>query len=249
MKPLVTDTAELTTGTIVAGDYRKAGILRKYGIDYCCGGKQTLSDACRKQHVAVENVVAELDELNSADILPSQNMFYWDADFLCDYIVRTHHQYVRSARGYLLEYSDRVTQNHQARHPELKEVKEVVKAMFEELDGHMRREEEEIFPLIKKMTAGYLHPMKSNLVAGSFQEMNAPVIELEHDHEEAGELMAKLRALTHSYTIPADACLTYTVFYNKLKEFEDDLMMHIHLENNILFPKSQEMIKRFAEPV
>lgn len=245
MKFNTMDLEDMSVGVIVATDYRKADVFKKYGIDFCCGGKKKLAEACKIAEADLDSVVNDLEEYNTADLLPSQNIYYWEVDFLCDYIVNTHHQYVRQALPYLKDYCFRVAQNHEKRHSELKEVETLLADMVGKLTEHMDKEETIIFPMIKKMATLYRHPDFRGPHDFTVNEIEFPLHELEHEHEEAGDHMHRLREITSNYTIPSDACLTYTVFFKKLKEFEDDLMIHIHLENNILFPRSLQMAGRY----
>ncbi|MBS3913033.1 MAG: iron-sulfur cluster repair di-iron protein [Bacteroidetes bacterium] len=232
-------------GNIVAADIRKADVMKKYGIDFCCGGGEILSAACKTAGVSAETVNRELNQLQRPEVLASQNPWYWAPDFLCDYIVNTHHNYIRNNSRYILEYGSKVMRTHGTNHPELLELGEYVSALLSELHQHMTKEENILFPRIKQMFEAYRQPNEGLNAAISGMNINMPVEVMELEHKEAGDLLHRIRECTDDYIPPADVCLTYKVYYAKLQEFEEDLTMHIHLENNILFPKALDMQAKF----
>lgn len=229
-------------GNIVAADIRKADVMKKYHIDFCCGGGETLTAACQVSGVDPEIVNLELNRVQGAGILPSQNAYYWDLSFLCDYIENTHHKYVRSCLAYLPEYGVKVWKTHGGNHPELEQIFLKTGELLTELISHMEKEEKILFPLIRNLVENTQHPEK-RLSAGMALEF--PIQKMMDEHSESGQLLADIRELTDDFQPPAGACLTYKVYFAKLQEFEDDLMMHIHLENNILFPRALVLEERF----
>lgn len=230
-------------GEIVAADFRKAEVFKKYHIDYCCGGKKTLGQACAEKGLNSQELMAELEQIDATETLPSQNNRFWDLSFLCDYIVNTHHNYVRSSIRFLLDETEKVASNHGARHPELMEISAVFKETATELLEHMLREEQVLFPYIR-MLNNAVH-QEGNYLNPPFHSIRMPVERMELDHESAAASMERIRSLSDNYSIPDDACMSYRVCYARLKEFEEDLYAHVHLENNVLFPKAAEMESYF----
>lgn len=235
----ITDLGQTTIGEIVARDYRTAELFKKYKIDFCCGGKRKLVEVIREKGLSVNAVVAELHEMTSNPQRGSQNYTQWEPDFLMDYIVNTHHRYLKSAIPTLLMYAKKVAAVHGKEHPEVIEVAKVFEQLANDLDPHLLKEEEILFPYIRQMSnARHTGQM---LPEAHFGTVNNPLRVMEHEHDTAGELMRVISELTNHYTPPADACNTYRVLYAGLREFEDDLHQHVHLENNILFKKAAEL--------
>lgn len=232
-------------GDIVAADYRKAEILKKYNIDFCCGGKTLLKDACKSIGIDYQQVLNSFSDTEHTELLPSQNFAYWDLSFLCDYIYSTHHAYIYQAKNYLLDYASKVEINHAENHPNLVKLREVVCQLFDELEAHMGKEEQILFPSIKKLSAIYQNKDTDWSQIDFLRNIGKPIQVMENEHDEAGTYIKQIAELTHDFQTPDDACLTYKVFYLKLKEFIDDLMMHIHLENNILFPRAIKLAAKF----
>ncbi|MDR9414971.1 MAG: iron-sulfur cluster repair di-iron protein [Gracilimonas sp.] len=214
-------------GEIVAEDYRKAQVLRSYGLDFCCGGGRTLEKACSSKNIDIEKVIMELEALNEIGKM-GDNYNEWSLDFLADYIVNTHHSYVRKMLPEINFYAEKVARVHGERHPELFDILQNVRVLSEEMSGHMEKEEQELFPQVK------------NLVQKSIKgEVKDSIIEaLEEEHDKAGSLMEKIEELTNRFTPPQDACASYRVLFQNLEGFQQDLHKHVHLENNILFPKA-----------
>lgn len=227
---------EKTLGQIAAKDLRKAQVFKKYGLDFCCGGKKTVKQACDEKGIdatKVENELRQSDQLaTSARPLAFDE---WNLDFLVDYIVQVHHSYVKKNLPDIRAYAKKVMRVHNSRHPELNLVHELVEAIGTELDEHLFKEEQILFPYIKSLaTSG---SWQKQTVA-SFGTVRHPVLMMEKEHEMVGKFFEELRKITNNYTLPPDACATYSLLYRQLAEFEEDLHTHIHLENNILFPKA-----------
>ena len=200
-------------GDIVAADFRKAEVLKQFNIDFCCGGKTLLKDACKSLSLDQNKVLEALCEINEKDILPSQNYSYWDLSFLCDYIYSTHHNYVQQAKKYLLDYASKVEMNHAERHPDLVKVREVVFLLFNDLETHMKKEEIFLFPSIKKLAAIYKNTESDWTQIQSIRELTQPIKQMEAEHDEAGIYIKQLIDLTNNFTVPENACLTFSVFY------------------------------------
>jgi len=232
----MTDTGKYTglpIGTIVTKDFRAAGIFRNAGIDFCCGGSKTLENACREKELDPAVLALQLQELESSPPLPAQNFKDWDLGFLADYIMNTHHKYVLKTLPELVFYTDKIATVHGSHHPELIEVAALFSKINEELRQHLQKEEEVLFPAIKVALKDNSMEARA-IIASEIARMSA-------EHEYAGGAMDKINDLTHNYRVPQDACNTYTVSLKLLQEFEDDLHIHVHLENNILYPKAQNL--------
>ncbi|HNR07862.1 MAG TPA: iron-sulfur cluster repair di-iron protein [Saprospiraceae bacterium] len=232
------DEQDETLGQIAAKDLRKAEVFKKYGLDFCCGGKKTVKQACAEKGLDVTRIEQELqqaDKLPTAQALPYQE---WSLAFLSDYIINTHHLYVKKSLPELEAYAIKVAAVHGGNHPELAEIKALVQDLKAEMTTHMAKEEKIVFPYIKN-----LEGVASRGVA-VFDSITQPVHQMEIEHESAGLLLEKIRQLSHDYQAPQDACGSYRMLYSMLEAFENDLHLHVHLENNILFPKSIELEKK-----
>lgn len=222
-----------TVGEIAASDWRKADVFRKFGIDFCCGGKKTLEEACAESNVDRARLESELNQLPSVSAARPLPFNEWKLDFLADYIVNTHHTYVRKSLPDIRGYAYKVAAVHGEFHPEVREVHRLVEDLAEELTSHLAKEENILFPYVKALVSG-----EQITSACNFGSVANPIAVMEHEHDSAGEILRQIRALTHGYKVPADACASYNLLYKMLEEFETDLHTHIHLENNILFPKA-----------
>lgn len=230
-----------TIGEIVAKDLGKAEVFKKYGLDFCCGGKKTLQEACKEKGLDVLQVQEELEKptihLSST---PQHDFNSWNLSFLSDYIINVHHAYVKQNMPVLADLSHKVADHHGKTNPELNGIRDKVDEMLSELRVHLKKEENILFPYIKQLenskTIGGIAP-------GSFPSIQQPISVMENDHDIVGDLADEIRVLSDNYTLPANACNSYSLLYKKLGEFEDDLHFHIHLENNLLFPKAVQMEK------
>ena len=227
---------EETLGEIAAKDLRKAQIFRKYGLDFCCGGKKTVKEACSEKGLDVAKIEQEL--LQADKVVSSRPLPYneWELDFLADYIVNTHHSYVKKNLPDILAYANKVARVHGSRHPELLPVRELVEEVYNEMMNHMVKEERILFPYIKDIVTAQKNTQP--LQASHFGTVQNPINMMEMEHEVVGKNMEEIRTLTQNYVLPDDACASYSLLYRMLDEFEEDLHIHVHLENNILFPKA-----------
>lgn len=229
-----------TLGEIATKDLRKAQIFKKYGLDFCCGGKKTVKEACAEKGLDVAKVEQELqqaDKLESANRpLPYDE---WSLDFLADYIVNTHHSYIKKNLPDIRAYAEKVMRVHGKEHPELNRIHELVEATANEILSHMVKEENVLFPFIRALVN------KQNTNQGmqpvGFGSVKNPINMMEHEHVIVGEYLQEARNLANNYQLPAGACASYGMLYRLLDEFEDDLHLHIHLENNILFKKAIQL--------
>ena len=234
-----------TVGEMVVADYRKAEVFRKHGIDYCCGGKKPLEDICAKKGLDPKPIQAELDHLDLLPVNALQDFDKWELDTLADHIITKHHQYVSESIPMLYELTTKVARVHGERHPELVDIARHFDAVAQELQMHMHKEERILFPRIALMASAYRQG--TGLLPAMFGSIENPIQMMESEHESAGGGLEEIRHLSDNYTPPLDACTSYRVLFAKLSEFEQDLHQHVHLENNILFPKAIQLEKdRFA---
>ena len=226
-----------TLGQIATKDLRKAEIFKKYGLDFCCGGKKTVKEACAEKGLdvaAIEHELQQAEKQTSASPLPRPLPYNdWKLDFLADYIVNTHHSYVKAALPELIKYADKVARVHGAHHPELFNILQLVEEIAREMTEHMEKEETFLFHYIKQLALS-----KNN--DGNVQQ---PIELMEKEHEIVGKSLSDIRMLSNNYALPEDACASYGLLYKMLEEFEGDMFTHIHLENNILFVKALELQK------
>ncbi|MEK6481285.1 iron-sulfur cluster repair di-iron protein [Catalinimonas sp. 4WD22] len=231
-------------GQIVNRDYRTADIFKKFNIDFCCGGKKPLIKACEKKNINLEELEQALLSVINQPQEEVVNYATWPLDLLADYIEKKHHRYVEENIPLLQQYLHKVASVHGDRHPELIEVYQLFNQCADELGQHMQKEEQILFPFIRKMVNAQLSGRV--LETPHFGTVENPIAMMEHEHDTEGERFRKIAALCDQYTPPVDACNTYKVTFAKLREFEADLHTHIHLENNILFPKAAELEKKLA---
>lgn len=230
-----------TIGELVAEDFRKAEVFRQFGLDFCCGGNKSVKEACNEKGIdasAVEQALKQVETQTGNAGLPFNT---WDLDFLADYIVNTHHKYVAGALPMLHELSTKVARVHGDHHPEVVEIARLFQDVASELQMHMHKEENILFPYIRNLADAKKN--KQPAQPSPFGTIANPIRMMEAEHISAGGNMEEIHRLSNSFTPPVDACTSYRVLYSKLNEFEQDLHQHIHLENNILFPKSIELEK------
>ena len=224
-------------GGIVAENFRAAKIFTEYGIDFCCKGGITLEKACEVNGVAVASI---LKDLESAVNVPEEVHFIdFGLSELIHHITSTHHSYVENSIPPLKAYLTKLVQVHGARHPELEEIKDHFFKAADALTAHMKKEELILFPYVQAMEEA----QKSNFVLSKphFGTIENPIQMMEEEHETEGERFSTISELSNGYQTPTDGCQTYKVAFAMLQEFEEDLHKHIHLENNILFPKATEL--------
>ncbi len=231
-------------GELVAQDYRTASVFKKYGIDFCCQGNRSINDACEKKKIDVKLVLNDLDAVVSANSEGSTDYQSWPLDLLADYIEKKHHRYVTEKSAEIKPFLNKVCRVHGDRHPELLEINEHFNATADEMAKHMEKEESIIFPHIREMVKA--KHSNSKIDAPHFGTIQNPIQAMMDEHTTEGDRYRKIEVLSDNYTPPQDACSTYKVTFALLKEFEQDLHLHIHLENNILFPKAIELEKAFS---
>lgn len=226
-----------TVGELAANVPGATREFEKLGIDYCCGGGRTLGEACADAKISVEQALSRLQ--NSFAASGASRDRDWSHQSLADLIAHinsTHHVFVREECPRIERLASRVVSVHGKNHPELLQVQEVFGALASELSLHLMKEEQILFPYVKLMEQA----VDANEPAppAKFGNVVNPVRMMMQEHDGAGETLKRLRAITNDYEIPSDACISYVTLYDALKAFEADLHQHIHLENNILFPRS-----------
>lgn len=226
-------------GEMVAKDYRLATVFKKYGIDFCCGGGKSIYEACKSKNVDAEVLVQEILKVQNAEPSPRQDYEKWDLGFLSDYIVNVHHKYVEESIPVLLEFSKKVAKVHGDSNPEVIKIHELMQNSANELVPHMKKEELILFPYIKNLESA--HKEGKEKPVPPFGTVQNPINMMLFEHDEVGNYFKEIEQLSNNFLPPEHACNTYRVLYAKLKEFYDDLILHIHLENNILFPKAIEL--------
>lgn len=213
-------------------------------IDYCCGGKRPLTEACESAGVEVENVIAMLAVLSRTSGKEKEIIDFQELSLtgLITHILETHHKFTKSEMDRLTALIDKVRAAHGVNHPELSKVADLFQRLCADLKPHMFKEEQILFPYIVRLdeasSQNQLHPF------APFGTVNNPIRLMEMEHETAGTILHELRATTSDYNVPTDGCFSYQTLYQGLADFETDLYQHIHLENNILFPKAIELEAR-----
>ncbi len=233
-----------TIGEYVAADFRMAALFSKHKIDFCCKGNKTLEEVCQAKGLNVEEIEKEIISALHSGTTSEMDYASFSPTLLIDYILEKHHSYIKEKTPTLLLYLDKLCKVHGDRHPELFEIQQLFQDTAGELEDHLQREEQILFPYIKAMDSARKN--HEALPVPPFGAVKNPISLLKQDHEEAGEAFATLSELTHQYTPPTDACETYKVTFAMLREYEQDVHKHIHLENNLLFGKAKELETSFT---
>ncbi|WP_452220501.1 iron-sulfur cluster repair di-iron protein [Lacinutrix salivirga] len=242
METLQKDTQK-QIGQYVAEDFRTAAIFSKYKIDFCCNGNRSVAEACNKKGIDSNKLVQELDAVLSTTTNQSIDYKSWPLDLLAEYIEKKHHRYVEEKIPVLRQFLDKLCRVHGERHPELFKINELFTASAGELAAHMKKEELILFPFVKRMVNAKIK--NETIQSPQFGTVEHPIAMMMEEHDNEGERFRDIAELTNDYTPPADACNTYKVTYAMLEEFEKDLHLHIHLENNILFPEAIKLEQQF----
>jgi len=228
-------TQDTPVGSIVVERLGRASVFERLGIDYCCHGATPLEKACAERSLDVDHVLAEIAESDQRGVNEDVDRVDYSAmpaGDLADQIVATHHVYLRRELPRLSELIDKVVAAHSSNHPELIEVRQTFAALRQELEMHLMKEERVLFPLVKQLEAA-LEPF--SIHCGTVEN---PIRVMEHEHDSAGSALQRIRELTSNYRAPDDGCASFTALYDGLSCLESDLHLHIHKENNILFPKA-----------
>lgn len=232
-------TGKSTIGEIVAADFRTAKLFENHGIDFCCGGKVALEIICAEKGLNLATIISELGEVENEPADRSQNYSSWSLPFLIDYIINTHHSYLKENDEQIAAYARKIADVHGSHHPEVIQISSIFDKISADMATHLIEEEEVFFPAIKRAMAAKIAGFAVDM--NDLETIQASLNTLHREHEIIGDSVHTIRHLSKDYAIPNDVCNTFLVTYGKLKEFEDDLHRHVHLENNILFQKAAEM--------
>ena len=223
-------------GEIARFNYKTVEVFEKLRIDFCCGGDISLGEACTKQKVDAEEVLGSLKKLVGSTQTEIDRIHALPLDQLIDHIIEVHHSYVLESIPVLQKYLHKIADVHGENHPELAQVEDSFNQAAANLLQHMQKEEQILFPMIKEMVSA--KSRKTEFLGSHFGTVQSPISVMKMEHEAEGDRFENLQKITSNYTVPADACNSFSYTYQKLQEFEQDLHRHIHLENNILFPEA-----------
>jgi regulator of cell morphogenesis and NO signaling len=227
----------LLVGELAAQDYRKADVFQKYGIDFCCGGGQTMSEAAHKAGISEGELRSSLEAAELGRRSPELDFGSWTTGRLIGEIVGTHHRYVREALPVLLEYGRKVAGHHGDAHPELRQLDMAIRSEAQDLVEHLEKEELVLFPAI-----GRLEEARDGASAANIFFVRHAIEHMMEEHTSTGGSLQLFRQLTNDFTPPDGACNSYRFLYAKLKEFDLMLQQHIHMENNILSPRALALL-------
>lgn len=230
-----------TVAEVVTNNIKTADIFKKHGIDFCCGGGVSIKKVCEKNNVVFSDLEKELSNVNNK-VSIANNYDSWKLDFLVDHIENIHHKYVEENTSIVLQYAAKVAKVHGHHYVEVVRINDLFIEVANELTTHMKKEELILFPFIKQLIKAEEKGEKVNLP--HFGTVNNPIAMMEDEHENAGDIFKEIKKLSNNFTPPEGACNTFKALYSKLEEFEQDLHQHIHLENNILFPKAVLLEKK-----
>ncbi|HEU5458086.1 MAG TPA: iron-sulfur cluster repair di-iron protein [Terracidiphilus sp.] len=232
-------TPETTVRDIALEQPASIRVFERFGIDYCCGGRKPLSQACEERSVETRAVLDAIEEAAAGGGAQARDWAQTKLEAICDHIVEAHHDYIRAELPRLEMLAEKVVARHGDTHPELAQIQQLIHSLGEELLEHLNKEEVVLFP--------YITNQERNLAScgprplGCFGVVRNPIRVMMTEHDAAGDAMARMRVLSGDFTPPEGACPTYRGFYQTLAEFEQDLHQHVHLENNILFPRAIEL--------
>ena len=224
--------------SLVLKNHQVVPVLEKYNIDFCCRGKGNLADACKEKGIDLSKVLRELDAVQKPETGNRMPFNEMSQAQLVNHIIVNHHYYVKHAMPVISGHLEKVARKHGGLYAYMIEVRDLFGAIQTEMELHMQKEELVLFPRIvqaEKELAAHPHEIFAD------NDLSAPILMMEREHEHAGDAMFEIRRLTSNYMTPAGACTTMQVCLSELREFEDDLHQHVHLENNILFPRALQM--------
>ena len=233
---------KLSLAEIVASKPEAAQLFENYNLDYCCGGKRKLSEALQSDAQKIKEVTGHLEKLFESKNGNEVNFNELSLTELVDHIVGKHHKYVKENLPLIQQHLEKVASKHGAAHIEMKSIKILFDNIKREFEQHMMKEEVILFPRIKKMEM----MADGNNVSTEGFAIQGPINVMEYEHESAHQLMEEIKRLSNNFTAPESACTTHRLSLDELKIFEKDLHQHVHLENNILFPKAMEMFSKLS---
>lgn len=235
----MTNIAEQTLASLVTQNHQTVSVLEKYHLDFCCKGKRTLSEACIEKGISLESILEELKISTASEEKTQMPFDQMSAEQLIGYILIKHHFYVKQAMPTIYGHLEKVANKHGDRFPYMIKVFQLFTLIVEEMTSHMQKEEEILFRRIKEIEQSVTENKTASFINGY---INGPINVMEAEHDHAGEVLYEIRRLTNNYTPPEEACTTFRVSLAELKEFEEDLHKHVHLENNILFPLAEKLL-------
>ena len=224
--------------SLVLENHRIVPVLEKYSIDFCCRGKMSLEDACKDKGIDPAAVLKEMEAVGAGEKTKQMPFTEMTEAQLVNHIVTTHHYYVKNTMPVIAGHLDKIATKHGDSFPYMLRVKELFEIIYKEMDLHMKKEETILFPRIEEMekSGGQTNLFPAGYISG-------PIAMMEHEHENAGDTLFEIRSLTHNYAVLPGACTTFRICLSELREFEEDLHQHVHLENNILFPRALQLCK------
>jgi regulator of cell morphogenesis and NO signaling len=226
--------ADRSLADIVRETPASASVFESFGIDYCCGGDQTLEAACNEEGVDIATIRERLVEAQEEDEVEHDD---WEtAEDLVDHIIEAHHDPLRDELPEMESLVETVSRVHGENHPELHELAEIFPHLADDLRTHTAEEEENGFPIIKKLDRG------ESLTDAEIETLTEEIEHFEEDHGETAEILERIAELTNGYEVPDDACPSYRAMLARLEELEEDTHLHVHKENNILFPMAEEQL-------
>ena len=214
-------------------------VFEKLKIDYCCGGGRSLQDACAVAGVPLDEVERLLEQAGDSSGEMPPGVQSGTLAGLIDYILDTHHAFTRDEMERITALAEKVTSKHGVNHPELEGVRTLFLKLCDDLRPHMFKEEMVLFPYVRRLEQAAAQERPAPYAP--FGTVGNPIRMMMSEHDTAGDILRELRALAGGYSPPADACISYRTFYEALEGFEKDLHQHIHLENNVLFPRAVEL--------
>jgi regulator of cell morphogenesis and NO signaling len=232
-----------TVREVAVGNPAATRVFEKFGNDYCCGGSQPLDQACGKAGISVDQVLDAL-QMEEETARTAKRTHDWQSEPLSElvaHIKNTHHNFTRKETVRLNALLNKVCSVHGTNHPELFEIRSTFAGLAQELTTHLMKEEMVLFPYIDRMEEAVIQ--REPVLPAPFGTVENPVAMMEHEHDSAGNALRAMRKSSNNFTLPADACVSYQTLYEALEAFEADLHQHIHLENNILFPRAIAMEK------
>ncbi len=238
-------TENTPVGKIVAQDIHKAKVLNQFHIDFCCGGDKSLGEACHALNISIEDVKSALEHSDIAHESAALQFDNWRLDLLIDYIVKYHHHYIRTQGIETYKLLEKVCKAHGEKNPNLFKVQKHFYESLTDLHQHLDKEEIVLFPFIQELLSTEKnHQSLPDFHCGSIEN---PISVMIHEHDGEGERFRLISQLTQAYTAPDYACESYQLVLNLLQEFEENLHIHIHVENNILFPKAIKLQHKLAQ--
>jgi regulator of cell morphogenesis and NO signaling len=234
-------TPDSSVGELVKLNFRTAQIFQANKIEYCCEGNKSVSDACKESEVNPEQLIRQLEAVLSQERPDSEYLNNLDLNEICTYIVKRHHAYARENIPFLKKNLEKLFQVHGEQYPELLKINELLNIFTEDFTMHMQKEEIMLFPFIQGLQSAKKD--KSPLPRSPFRSISNPIVMMMAEHQNEGQIFDKICALYANLRIPGNSCTTYEVTLKQLKDFENDLHIHVQIENNILFPRAIEIIK------